>query len=431
MRLSNFPYRLSTLAMIAAILAVAFSYAGAEDDQARRIAAHNYLVRLGVRTQAGDITIPKTARLTDADFQKLLEIGRYEGLTCSCTTVTSKGIVDYLSKAEGLLWLNLDGPAVTDDVIAATSRLKGLKLLSLRGPFRGTGFKAVAEGPASDSLTELSLRTEEHPRPDGKIGLAFGLTEEALVAIGSLSQLRHLSLAACGVTDERLKSLSGLKDLEELELDGNPIDGSGLMAFDGFAKLDYIALTFCLVVDRKLTKFPRLPKLRLLKLSGNQLGDGALATIGTAELHALESLFLSRTDVTDDGLRLLRPLKKLHELALSETRVDGKGFSALARSNIRFLRVARTPLNPMALGSLADYPELVALDVGGTQLTDADVPNLLRLRKLVYLNVARTGLSKAGIARLRDRLPDCEIELRDQRRFDVWRLPPGGQPASD
>jgi len=394
--------------------------------------SHNYLVGLGVSIRAQQVTIPNTARFSDEDLDRLREINPFWGLDCRCTTLTSDGIVAYLAQADGLQRVRWEGPPVTDDVIAAMGRLQSLTQLHLQGTFRGTGLWALAQGPVRRSLQRLTLQTDFVEHSDGGIWLPQGLKAEAFGAIGNLPELRGLRLLSCGVSDERLESLSRLKNLKELELDGNPIRGSGLMWLDGLPELEVLSLNFCRLADHELTGFPRLPALRVLHLSGNQLGDAGLAIIGVADLPNLASLYISRTDITDAGLKALLPLKNLEDLNLTETRVDGTGLPALRSLPIRSFRLSRTPLDPGTLGSLADFPHLRALDISGTRLTDDDLPVLDSLSHLVYLNVTRTRVSAEALDRLRRERAGCRIEQQEDRVFERW-LPilPGGHRAAD
>jgi hypothetical protein len=197
---------------LAPLVLVLFCGAASADDS-RRIQSHNYLVGLGVRIDAQQVTIPKTARVSDKDLDRLLEIGSFWSLNCHCTTLTTEGIIAYLAKADGLQEVSWEGPGVTDDMIAAMGRLQCLTALNLRGPFRGTGLWALAQGPVRNSLESLTLRTDSSPRAGGYFGLAYGLTAEGVGAIGNLPRLRHLSLTGCGVIDLRLELLARLKSL--------------------------------------------------------------------------------------------------------------------------------------------------------------------------------------------------------------------------
>lgn len=69
-----------------------------------------------------------------------------------------------------------------------------------------------------------------------------------------------------------------------------------------------------------------------------------------------------------------------------------------------------TPPNPgHALELVARLPQLTQLILSGDAITDKFMVTLLRISMLEYLDVANTGLTTAGIEKLREGLPTTEI----------------------
>ena len=52
---------------------------------------------------------------------------------------------------------------------------------------------------------------------------------------------------------------------------------------------------------------------------------------------------------------------------------------------------------------------LVGLNLDGSKITDAALEKLSDQEKLRWIGLAGTGVSPEGVARLRERLPDCNI----------------------
>jgi hypothetical protein len=151
-----------------------------------------------------------------------------------------------------------------------------------------------------------------------------------------------------------------------------------------------------------------------------------------AEVPNLVTLYVSRTDISDAGLRSLQRLKNLEYLDLTETRIDGRGLAALASLRIRTLCLSQTLLDPQSLRALADFPDLRSLDLSETWLTDGDLPLLDGVRGLVYLNLMRTAVTAEAIDRLRRERVGCRIERRENPVFEPWQpIRPGGAPATD
>jgi hypothetical protein len=125
---------------------------------------------------------------------------------------------------------------------------------------------------------------------------AISITDDALVAIGSLDRLRRLELV--GVQHVRGTKLS---ELERLPL------------------LEHLALTFFDLDDDSLQSLPRMQSLRELDLSGNQgYGERGLAAVGAC--RGLRVLSLSGSaPLLDAWFVSLKRLAKLQSLNLQGT----------------------------------------------------------------------------------------------------------------
>jgi hypothetical protein len=112
---------------------------------------------------------------------------------------------------------------------------------------------------------------------------------------------------AISLTDEELKSLTGLAALRELDLRG---------------------CRQC--TDRGLGQLNVLTGLRQLNLRGTKVTDAGLKSLNT--LTALQELDLSKTAVTDDGLASLKALTALKELLLPYGGVTDAGIEDLQKA---------------------------------------------------------------------------------------------------
>ena len=101
----------------------------------------------------------------------------------------------------------------------------------------------------------------------------------------------------------------------------------------------------------------------MLRFGRVRAGDGRRATTSGRGLSHLESLYLSKTKVTDTGLVHLRGLDQIWEL------------------------------------TLCDCP-----------ITDAALENLRTLMKLQYLHVQGTKVTDGGVKKLQQALPNCMID---------------------
>lgn len=139
-----------------------------------------------------------------------------------------------------------------------------------------------------------------------------GLRDEDLPHLGRLHRLERLGLIGDnGVTNEGLKTIAGLGDLQELVIREH--------AFIPDDKFD----------DKGLGHLKRLTRLRVLELAGTGLTDAGLSQL--AGLARLEDLDLSQTRITDAGLKHVAGMRRLRVLRLSKTAVTPEGVAALQR----------------------------------------------------------------------------------------------------
>ncbi len=174
--------------------------------------------------------------------------------------------------------------------------------------------------------------------------------------------------------------------------------------------------------NRDLALLQRLP-LRSLDVAkcGNLHGAG----VGYLAGHALTSLNVARTDVTDEDVLQLAKLP-LVELCLEECFALEAAACPLALCPLRVLNLAFTDVRDSFIGQLPATIE--ALDLQGCELiTDAGL-RFLSVLPLRQLCLANTAIGDAGLAHLKD-TPLSALDLTlcrnvtDAGLFYLSRLP--------
>ena len=156
-----------------------------------------------------------------------------------------------------------------------------------------------------------------------------------IAELSTLKGLRKLVLMGTLVTDDALEHLAGLTTLEELNIAGTRINGSG---FGYLNRLDNLTVLLCggcvHITDNSLVHLRSLDRLTTLGLIDTNITDAGLLHVG--QFNALRELRLSgsgfQLKITDKGLRHLVNLKKLTQLTLRKTRVTARGIAFLKRS---------------------------------------------------------------------------------------------------
>src|SRR5262245_16712561 len=143
---------------------------------------------------------------------------------------------------------------------------------------------------------------------------ASSVTDRTLAVIGTLSNLRELTLVRPGITNSGVSSLKGLKELRKLFLLEAKLTDPGVAYLKG------------------------LEHLEELDLSGSGITSGAAATFKA--IAGLKLLAVSKTKFGDAGALQLKEMKELQELDAVNTELSVKAAQAL-ESAIPGLRIRR------------------------------------------------------------------------------------------
>lgn len=145
--------------------------------------------------------------------------------------------------------------------------------------------------------------------------------------LGSLDNLRFLSLAETRITDEGLEHLLALKSLQELHLDHTEITDQGLSLIAALHGLQVLDLKGTKITDAGIARLRPLTNLRGLYLTRTRISDAGLRYV--AHLKTLETLILWDTAVGDDGIIHLHSMPALREVILWGTAVTDAGADEL------------------------------------------------------------------------------------------------------
>ena len=147
----------------------------------------------------------------------------------------------------------------------------------------------------------------------------------------SLSRLTTLTVGDTQITDEGLKALTHLDQLQSLGLHGTRVKDQGVALLKSLPRLKSVFLSKSDITDASLTTLNGLTNLELLWLSETQITDAGLVQLQS--LKKLKSVSLEKSAITDDGLRYLEGLRELVYLDLRGTKVSAAGLSRLVSKN--------------------------------------------------------------------------------------------------
>lgn len=215
--------------------------------------------------------------------------------------------------------------------------------------------REALEKPEGELITKADLEKVRY------LEVTDDLTDEGLKEVAKLQQLEALGLAWTPITDAGLKEVAKLRKLTELALHSNNITDAGLKELSKMKQLKSLYLTDCKqITDAGLKELAKMQKLRGLSLEGTKITDAGLKEL--AKLKQLEGLSLNDTQITDAGLKEIAKLKQLEYLGLTNNKI-----------------------------------------------TDVGLAEVTKLRKLTELELEGTQVTKAGVAELKKALPKCKI----------------------
>ncbi|HVT29164.1 MAG TPA: hypothetical protein VHE81_14205, partial [Lacipirellulaceae bacterium] len=106
------------------------------------------------------------------------------------------------------------------------------------------------------------------------------------------------------VGDDVLRSLTGLRSLEQLTLDYTQITDDGLASLQSLHALHDLSLRYTNVSDRGARYLSTLPNLQHLTLTGTKISDAGADEL--ARLKQMQSMYIRWTRISDNGAERLR-----------------------------------------------------------------------------------------------------------------------------
>lgn len=324
------------------------------------------------------LNLTSCSKLTDSCLQHITGLKSLCFLSLDQTKVTDAGMVLYLQSAPSCLsQLSLNQTAVTEaTLVVLPTCVPQLRLLSIKQT-KVRDVSALAElsslqtlnldgtGVMESSLEHLathptlsSLSLAGIPVADGNHALQIisglkltqltlpgrhSVTDSGLAFLSRLSLLLELDLTDyTQVTDQGVSQLSIMNRLKKLSLSNTQVTDAGLPSLRGLQELQELCLDRTAVTSRGVAELITcLPHLQVLGLASTQVGDTVVRR-GLIRCNQLVKLNLSRTRITDHGLKFL---KHMH---LAQVNLDGTGVSLmgiaslLSFTNISSIRASNT-----------------------------------------------------------------------------------------
>jgi hypothetical protein len=303
----------------------------------------------------------KTLNLTacrSLDKIALTHIWSLPHLTCldlsdsAATLGLAEGILS-MPSPPGLVELSLRRTGINDDILQAIGEVTTLKRLDLsQNPdITSTG---IAHLTTLVSLSSLDLTS------------CFGVSDAALISLGSFSNLQYLNLIFTGIVKDGLDALVPIPAIRSLKTTRGIASMTLLSGLSRSPDLTQLCLTDCSFDPLDVHLLGHLTSLHHLDLS-TALGVGDSIFEYLARLTHLQTLNMSSIcTITPSGVSRLRDLPRLAQLVLDWClQIDDSIGSALIH-----------------------FPTLTNLSLRSCKsLSDQALPDLLKLHKLEVLDL--------------------------------------------
>lgn len=267
------------------------------------------------------------------------------------------------------------------------------------------------------------------------------ITDDMLKRLGSLKDLENLDVRNGRITDDGLAHLAGLTKLKALKLEWTKIKGAGLPFLKAASSLSELHLQWTDCDDAGLANLRHFPNLETLTL-GPPEPKVKITDAGLKHLSGLQKLrvlrirgFRQSLPLTEAGFAHLRDLKNLEVFTLAgKVLTDPFGDESLAHlkgwTKLKHLDLRDTLITDSSFDTLKNFPNLRYLAISGTLIRDAGLANLKHFQQLEEL---RLGWATAGGSRQGQRyvpqVTDAVIEqfksLPKLRRVVLERPGPG------
>jgi internalin A len=240
--------------------------------------------------------------VTDSDITELAKLPALTRLDLSMTRITDRGLLD-LKTASNLTEINLYyAELISDQGITVIKSLPQLKRLNLRGTkITDSTLQLLNHLPSLESLdigfaqvTDSGISQLALPNlKELSIG-GNKLTDAGLQALRQMPALTSLDVSGAQRTDSGLwsvsltesgmESISTLKELRHLRLNGVAISARGLEKVKGLRKLERLDLQACARInDDALPVLESLPALRVLDVTASAMTDKSVADLRKAK----------------------------------------------------------------------------------------------------------------------------------------------------
>jgi hypothetical protein len=174
-----------------------------------------------------------------------------------------------------------------------------------------------------------------------EVRCARGVTEAGLERLKEVPQLRCLGIGGHRVRGPKMRIITALPNLEELDLSYTDVGDAELEQLKTLTHLHTLYLLNTRITDAGMRHLEAISSLEALLLWRTRVGDAGVEHL--KRLTHLKELDLIQTRITDAALEQLAGMRQLEDLDLRFTHISQEGFRKIKRAlpgcNVHFVPI--------------------------------------------------------------------------------------------
>lgn len=460
-------FRFQTLLVLMTVIAVAIGMVTQElhYEYRKKKAAANIRALRGSVFFRGSGEVTKQTGVVNGWLRLILGDNYFSSVVSVSYSPQSQAELKLLLHFPELQVLSLKNPSLTLPLLSTVEKLSKLEYLDFRGlQLSESDLRVIANQQQLKSLRfsncDLPDKLSELTELPLLERLHFDncdLPENSWQLIGD-NRLKYLSFESCSLSERELESIRKIPHLLSLRITKCTIDDTSLRKLHGATSVVNLSLgnvnlsEHGLVLLRKAnpnwsiayqsdTSVPNVYKLpsKLEPAANSSLEYRSSFTTGltlefVGELRNLRGLSLFKCDINDQDLRHLHGLQELEWLTLAGDKLTLAGVNELVSqlpklrqlalynihwtddglkrlpANLEGLILNMTGITNEQFATLSStLTSLKTLTIEQSPISDASISHLDSMPELQELHLDGTAISQAGLATLKQSLPNCEI----------------------
>ncbi|MFO1040822.1 MAG: hypothetical protein U0941_03500 [Planctomycetaceae bacterium] len=345
--------------------------------------------------------------LKDADLSRLSQMKSLEFLSLNETSISAVGLAQ-LGQFSALKLVRLERcQQINDSAIDAIVSLCGGRNVNIDL----SGTEVTHEGFIKLSTLVPQGKIQLHPdmlvefRDIAQRGQCFLGLDGKLVGFRSRRDLDGLTIS---LIPGDLELIAKNAEIRELYLEQSGVTDAMLFELPPLQKLDTLRLSGTPVTDDGLKVLSGFPNLKSLWLMDTNIRGPGLSNL--SHVSRLMNLKI-QTRHGDEVLQYLTPLKDLTSLSISAPLTD-RGFEFLATlPKLESLGLVDMEYSRSGIARLSASSSLKRLQFDGGSINDSDMDFLAKLTRITEVTLVQTRVSHTGRNRLTQLRPDILLVL--------------------